>query len=52
MLYFYILYNRGHYFIIETLDSHFSWAMTVLEDEIKVFVVHPKYTKAVKGTTL
>lgn len=28
MLYFYILYNRGHYFIIETLDSHFSWAMT------------------------
>lgn len=28
MLYFYILYKRGHYFIIETLDSHFSWAMT------------------------
>lgn len=28
MLYFYILYKRGHYFSIETLDSHFSWAMT------------------------
>ena len=31
MLYFYILYKRGHYFIIETLDSHFSWAMTLTE---------------------
>ena len=28
MLYFYILYKRGHYYIIETLYSHFSWAMT------------------------
>ena len=28
MLYFYVLYNRGHCFIIRTLDSHFSWAMT------------------------
>ena len=30
MLYFYILYKRGHYYIIETLYSHFSWAMTVV----------------------
>ena len=29
MLYFYILYKRGHYYIIETLYSHFSWAMTI-----------------------
>lgn len=28
MLYFYVLYNRGHCFIIRTLDSHFAWAMT------------------------
>lgn len=35
MLYFYILYKRGHYFIIETLDSHFSWAMTT--DKVKEY---------------
>ena len=31
MLYFYILYKRGHYYIIETLYSHFSWAMTIAQ---------------------
>ena len=28
MLYFYVLYKRGHRFIIRSLDSHFSWAIT------------------------
>lgn len=28
MLYFYVLYNRGPCFIIRTVDSHFSWAIT------------------------
>ena len=32
MLYFYILYKRGHYYIIETLYSHFSWAMTISKE--------------------
>ena len=41
MLYFYILYNRGHYVIIETLYSHFSWAMTT-EKEDKEENVHLK----------
>ena len=34
MLYFYILYKRGHYYIIETLYSHFSWAMTLSQSAL------------------
>ena len=31
MMYSYILYKRRRYFIIRTLDSHFSWAMTTAD---------------------
>ena len=40
MLYFYILYKRGHYYIIETLYSHFSWAMTVGFQLFGLIVAH------------
>ena len=33
MLYFYVLYNRGPCFIIRTVDSHFSWAITTESSE-------------------
>ena len=36
-------------FAMESTGKYWIPVFNVLEDEIKVFVVHPKYTKAIKG---
>lgn len=41
--------NHCFEFAMESTGKYWIPVFNVLEDEIKVFVVHPKYTKAVKG---